>query len=54
MMWEEREKYYGRGSNYKINTMVKFSVKSEFMKKGDGLVKIMTTLSQGDNTLVLE
>ena len=34
--------------------MQKFSVKTEFMKSSDGLVKIMTTLSQDDRTLELE
>lgn len=43
------EMNYGPGTGYKINTMEKYCVKTQFWKKEDGLECIRTTLIQGDN-----
>ena len=54
MIWEDHRMYYGAGPDYVINSLETFSVKTEFMRKDDGLLKVMTTLTQGESVLTLE
>lgn len=51
---KDMKRSYGPGSDYTINTLAPFDVRTEFLERKDTLVGIRTTLEQGERHLVFD